>query len=262
MLCSNLRTESELLCLSHTDMHIFAYTSRFGSIFLLNNCQYLMSTLMADGGGLKREGDCRFGVSIDKNNGNNNDNNNDDMLENSDDDELDLLHNVNDDDQYHNDDQHRSNDDDEDKTVEISQSWFAEMLKQHIEKAREDYFTHYWSTLDSCFDDVDDSLLKYQNEKTRLLTLESGRLIKAKFAKFNESMESIHGSHRFILLFFDETKIDMRNRCKARISRYEEFFKKYSAFQFSKKNQADYLRIPPLLAETMIDELFVGDINN
>ena len=150
----------------------------------------------------------------------------------------------------------------EEGEVEISQSWFKEMLKQNVSKAKSDYFRTYWDKLDACFDDIDLSLLKYQNEKNRLLTLESGRLIKSKFATFNGTLEEIHANHKFLLLFFDQTKDDMRRLCKEKIARYEVFFQKYSAYQFSKKNQAEYLRYPPLLAEAMIDELFQGEIND
>ena len=147
----------------------------------------------------------------------------------------------------------------EEEEVSLDQNWFGAMLKQQIFQTKENYLNTYWKPMGELFRrEIDLNLLKYQNEKTKLLTLESGRLLKARFGKFNELLEGVHKTHRFVLVFDERSRKELRGRCKEVIGGYMAFFKKYSVFQFSKKNQEEYLRYPPIIADAMIDELFVG----
>ncbi|CAM9354665.1 unnamed protein product [Phaeothamnion confervicola] len=105
-------------------------------------------------------------------------------------------------------------------------------------------------------DDV--GTLEYQRGG-RLLTLECGRLIKAKFTTFNENWEEIHVGQRTVSVSDPVLRERLRSEaCGRFVDEYRRLFDKYKDVQFSKKHQGQYLRFPPDAVERGIVELFSG----
>jgi len=106
--------------------------------------------------------------------------------------------------------------------------------------------------------DVDTSNFKYQNAKTKLLTLDSGRLLKSKFGGFNDTLTAMHGTMSTVALPESARHMVLSEGKDMVRERYKSFFETYSVYNFSKKKQDEYLRYPPILADSIYDELFAG----
>lgn len=91
------------------------------------------------------------------------------------------------------------------------------------------------------------------------LTFESGRLIKARFAAFNERLEALYPCQKDFAVPDAALRERLREEAKAAVlPGYAAFFEKYGAMQFSKKHMDGYLRFPPTTVASMIDELYSG----
>lgn len=91
------------------------------------------------------------------------------------------------------------------------------------------------------------------------LTFESGRLIKARFAAFNERLEALYPCQKAFAVPDAALRQRLREEAKAAVlPGYAAFFEKYGAMQFSKKHMDGYLRFPPTTVASMIDELYSG----
>jgi hypothetical protein len=150
-------------------------------------------------------------------------------------------------------------DDQEDEPEhEIDSSWFSDMLSGMTSKSEEVLIAETFGTLFEHIGDVDTAAFKYQNTKTKLLTLESGRLLKAKFGGFNDALSAMHGTMATLALpEAVRAKVICSGNDMVQES-YQKFFETYSVYNFSKKNMSDYLRYPPAIAQSVFEELFRG----
>jgi exocyst complex protein 7 len=93
-----------------------------------------------------------------------------------------------------------------------------------------------------------------------LLTLESGRLFKDRFTKFNNLMEEFTKRHKLFKVYdpnIHHLLVQEANR--AILPRYTNFYTKYSKLQFSKKNMTKYLKYTPKQVEEILtQQLFTG----
>ena len=206
-------------------------STAYRSVFLLNNCDYLRRSLSPDAARLRRESSVgRFGnVGGKKEEG-----------------------------EAEGDGEGEGEEEEEEPEHEIESSWFADMLGTMMEKAESTLVGETFGTLAGFLEDVDVARFKYQNAKTKLLTLESGRLLKAKFGGFNDTLAAMHATMGGVCLP-EEVGERIVNAGKASIvDKYRRFFGLYSEYNFSKKKMDEYLRYPPLVAETIFEELFRG----
>lgn len=98
-----------------------------------------------------------------------------------------------------------------------------------------------------------------QPAQPQQLTFESGRLIKARFAAFNERLEALYPCQKAWAVPDAALRARLREEAKATVlPGYTAFFDRYGAMPFSKKNMESYLKFPPTTVASMIDELYVG----
>jgi len=143
---------------------------------------------------------------------------------------------------------------DEEEYYILSRKWFKEKVGKMFDNAKHQYLTE-WENLNKHLTSVDKNDLTYQNDK--LLSLESGRLIKTRFSGFIEDFEKTYTIHKN--LSFDDQKLRVMLQIDVKdifLPRYKRFFEKYSRLQFSKKKMDEYLKYPPDRVEYMIDDLF------
>jgi hypothetical protein len=132
------------------------------------------------------------------------------------------------------------------------------MLVAMEKKAEETILVETFGSLADNLSDVDTSTFKYQNSKTRLLSLDSGRLLKSRFGGFNDTLQAMHSTMSSLTLPDPNREKLLRSGRGMVQERYQAFFEKYSVYTFSKKNQAEYTRYPPILAESVFADLFQG----
>ena len=133
------------------------------------------------------------------------------------------------------------------------------MLRTMIDKSKESYFRCSFNALKLLLTDVDVTKFKYQNQKTKLLSLECGRLLKSRFETFNDQWQKIHANHKTVYIPDESIRREMIALAKTTLMpTYTAFFEKYSAYNFSKKNQAEYLKYTPAIVTEMMGELFSG----
>ncbi|TYZ59999.1 hypothetical protein PybrP1_002190 [[Pythium] brassicae (nom. inval.)] len=93
-----------------------------------------------------------------------------------------------------------------------------------------------------------------------LLTLESGRLLKEKFARFNTQLDDICKTHKSFVVAEPQVRHRIiQAAVDAIIPQYTKFYGKYSLVHFSKKNSSRYLKYTPATAEQALKELFMGE---
>ena len=59
-----------------------------------------------------------------------------------------------------------------------------------------------------------------------------------------------------LYVYSPEVKARFRAEGAKVCDEYKAFFDRYSRYQFSKKKQGEYLRFPPMLANSVVEELF------
>lgn len=150
-----------------------------------------------------------------------------------------------------------TNDGVEGKDFKISSPWFKKSIQDMAEESLNSYLKH-WHKLNKHLSAVPEHELTFIKNDNKILTLESGRILKARFSGFNDEFEKIYEKmHKGI------TVIDPKLRKKLGydiqlvfLPNYIEFFDKYSKYQFSKKNQEEYLRFPPKKIRSMLQNMF------
>jgi exocyst complex protein 7 len=114
-----------------------------------------------------------------------------------------------------------------------------------------------WEALVKHLSAVEESEIQYQNYEQKLLSLESGRLLKARFSGFNEDFENTYALHKELTVIDPKLRKRLLQDVKGTfLPQYREFYHDFSKYQFSKKNQDDYLKYPPKRVESMMADMF------
>ena len=134
---------------------------------------------------------------------------------------------------------------------------------EHLcEVNKETYFEKSWDRLVSSETGFVESVAAEQLQTQRgskLLTLESGRLLKAKFDGFNALFEQLHKVFRHCSVPDPTLRVQLISEATARVvPPFRAFYEKYRTVQFSKKNMSKYLRYSPEVVDSMLQELFGG----
>jgi len=138
----------------------------------------------------------------------------------------------------------------------ISGQWFSDQVNKLFEHSKKKYL-QYWEVLNHHLTKVKDSELSYSNAEQKLLTLDSGRLLKTRFSGFNEEFEKTYALHKELTIIDPKLREKLLEEVKSVfLPKYTEFYNKYSKYQFSKKNMEDYLKYPPSKVETMMADMF------
>ncbi|KAG6622164.1 Exocyst complex component 7 [Phytophthora cinnamomi] len=96
-----------------------------------------------------------------------------------------------------------------------------------------------------------------------ILTLESGRLLKEKFSKFNDQLEELHKTQRaYVVAEVPIRQHLIRTAVDTIIPTYKAFYEKYSVIQFSRKHASRYLKYTPQAAQCLLKELFTGEASS
>ncbi len=144
---------------------------------------------------------------------------------------------------------------DNDEMYSIENSvWFKEKVG-NVYKTQKDVYLAHWDILRSRLTSVEKNDLVYQKDK--LLSLESGRLIKSRFSTFIDDFEELYQIHRPLKVIDEKLRVTLqRDVGSVFLTHYTEFFEKYAKIQFSKKNQESYLKYPPMRVQSLIDDLY------
>jgi len=150
---------------------------------------------------------------------------------------------------------------DEDNDVEggdykITGAWFMDQVGKLFANSKKKYLQN-WEVLNEHLTRVSESDLNYSNAEQKLLTLDSGRLLKARFSGFNESFEKTYATHKELTIIDRNLRARLLDDVKTVfLPRYKKFYTNYSKYQFSKKNMEDYLKYPPAKIEKMMADMF------
>ena len=147
-------------------------------------------------------------------------------------------------------------DDVDGKDFKIVSPWFQRSIQEMFEGSLKKYLK-YWEKLNMHLAPIPENELTFSKNDNKVLTLESGRILKARFSSFNSDFEKIHEMQN------DVTIIDPKLRKKLLfdiksvfLPQYIEFFERYTKYQFSKKNQDEYLKFPPKKLNSMLGNMF------
>jgi len=147
----------------------------------------------------------------------------------------------------------------DDEPYEITGTWFQDTVGQLRDREKKRYLEQTWFPLLKHLTSVDKNELSYQNESSRLLTLDSGRLIKDRFKGFADEFEQVLRSHRGLQVHSSLGRRRMIADIKqVFMPRYTRFFDKYSKIKFSKRKQEEYLKFDPPKVDSLVDNLFKG----
>ncbi|ETM48282.1 hypothetical protein L914_07157 [Phytophthora nicotianae] len=136
------------------------------------------------------------------------------------------------------------------------------LIKPRVEMMRNDAlgaFIHL--SYVSFKENLNDPTEKLQYAKGgNVLTLESGRLLKEKYSKFNEQLEELHKTQRtYVVAEVPIRQHLIRTAVDTIIPSYKAFYEKYSVIQFSRKHASRYLKYTPQAAQNLLKELFSGE---
>lgn len=138
----------------------------------------------------------------------------------------------------------------------LDKPWFKEKVGKLFESQKELYLSS-WEAINKNLTAVNKSELIYQSD--RLLTLESGRLLKTRFQGFIDDFERTYNVHKQLTILDVKLREMLQKDVKAAfLHRYKRFFEKYSRLQFSKKKMDEYLKYPPQKVDAMIGELYAS----
>lgn len=151
----------------------------------------------------------------------------------------------------------RNNNDDLDgKDFKINSPWFKKSIQEMFEGSLRNYLK-YWEKLKLHLTRVPQHELAFAKNDNKSLTLESGRVLKARFSGFNGDFEKIYEMQKEITIIDPKLRkkllFDIKN---VFLPDYIEFFDTYSQYQFSKKNQEEYLKFPPKKLNSMLGNMF------
>lgn len=138
----------------------------------------------------------------------------------------------------------------------IRSEWFTQQVNKLFEHSKKKYLQD-WDALNKHLVTVQQSELSYTNSEQNLLTLESGRVLKARFSGFNDEFEKTYSLHKELTIMDTKLREKLVEDVKAVfLPKYRDFYDVYSKYQFSKKNMVDYLKYPPAKVETMMTDMF------
>eukprot|EP00934_Nitzschia_sp_Nitz4_P000030 Nitzschia sp. Nitz4//scaffold196_size54656//42556//45057//NITZ4_006646-RA/size54656-augustus-gene-0.37-mRNA-1//1//CDS//3329540447//30//frame0 len=138
----------------------------------------------------------------------------------------------------------------------IESAWFVDKVNKLFESEKNKYLGH-WEVLNTHLTSVEHDELEYQkNEK--ILSLDSGRLIKSRFNGFNDDFERIFEHHKELCVVDPRLRDLLQSEVGGVfLPLYRSFFNKYSKIRFSKKHQDEYTKYNPLKIEGMLSRLYV-----
>ena len=149
-----------------------------------------------------------------------------------------------------------NNNDQDGRDFKIASPWFKSSIQEMFQGSLKTYLK-FWDKLKVHLSEVPANQLTFAKNDNKALTLESGRILKARFGGFNNDFERIHEMHKEITIIDPKLRKKLLFDIKSVfLPGYIEFFDKYSQFQFSKKNQEDYLRFPPKKLNSMLGTMF------
>uniref|UniRef100_H3GY71 Exocyst subunit Exo70 family protein n=1 Tax=Phytophthora ramorum TaxID=164328 RepID=H3GY71_PHYRM len=136
------------------------------------------------------------------------------------------------------------------------------IIKPRVEAMRNDALTHFiqlsYITFKEYLNDPTEPLQFAKGGS--VLTLESGRLLKEKFSKFNDQLEELHKTQRtYVVAEVPIRQHLIRTAVDTIIPVYKAFYEKYSVIQFSRKHASRYLKYPPQAVQALLKELFSGE---
>ncbi|KAH7461458.1 Exocyst complex component EXO70A1 [Phytophthora ramorum] len=136
------------------------------------------------------------------------------------------------------------------------------IIKPRVEAMRNDALAHFiqlsYITFKEYLNDPTEPLQFAKGGS--VLTLESGRLLKEKFSKFNDQLEELHKTQRtYVVAEVPIRQHLIRTAVDTIIPVYKAFYEKYSVIQFSRKHASRYLKYPPQAVQALLKELFSGE---
>ena len=147
---------------------------------------------------------------------------------------------------------------DDGEYYQLDQKWFHGKVNTILESEKGKYLAT-WENINANLTSVDSNGLEYQKNKN-ILSLESGRLFKERFKGFIEEFEHMYAIHNALAVIDVGLRRELQSQVKkVFLLRYQKFYEKYSRFRFSKKNQAEYLKYPPVKVDSMINCMYGGE---
>ncbi|GLE06153.1 hypothetical protein PINS_up015364 [Pythium insidiosum] len=140
---------------------------------------------------------------------------------------------------------------------------FTKEIRPRVEELRDDAIRAFvqvsYESFETFLCDPKEKLVYAKGGQ--LLTLESGRLLKEKFTRFNTQIDDIHETQRHFIVAEPRVRHQLiQAAIDSIITPYTAFYEKYSGIHFSKKNTAKYLKYTPKAAEQLLKELFLGEV--
>jgi exocyst complex protein 7 len=136
----------------------------------------------------------------------------------------------------------------------IDSSWFADKINKLMESEKTKYLEH-WEILNTHLTAVGD--LEYAKNSLENLVYESGKLIKLRFAGFNEDFETTYQLHKKLCVIDPRLRIELQQEVgNVFLPRYKLFYDKYTKIRFSKKHQDVYTKYIPEIVEEMLNFLY------
>ncbi len=108
----------------------------------------------------------------------------------------------------------------------IESDWFQEVVGNVFTSSLQSYVSQ-WESLKKHLSAVDERSLEYQGGGN-LLSLESGRILKARFSGFNEEYERLHNRHKGLIVENGLKEPLLSDIKKAFFGSYKKFFETYS----------------------------------
>lgn len=139
----------------------------------------------------------------------------------------------------------------------ITGTWFDDKVQKMMESEKKKYLEH-WEALNTHLTAVDNNELEFVKNDAKTLSLESGRLIKQRFAGFNEAFERTYQLHKNLCIIDPRLRLSLQQDVSSVfVPRYRRFFDKYTKVKFSKKHQGEYAKYSPERIEEMMGEVYV-----
>lgn len=146
---------------------------------------------------------------------------------------------------------------DENAEYKIQDEWFKNQINKTFSSSKLKYLT-FWDKLNKHLGMISEGDFSYTNSD-RQLTLESGRILKARFSGFNDDFDSTFTTHNKFAITDAKVRSSLIEEVKdVFLSNYRTFYDKYSTYNFSKKNKEEYLRYDPNKVEELLDNLFLS----
>lgn len=152
-------------------------------------------------------------------------------------------------------------DDIEGKHFRVKGSWFVDKVNKMMDSEKTKYLSH-WEALNTHLTAVASNDLEFQKNDPNTLNQDSGRLIKQRFAGFNEDFEKTYELHRKLCVVDPRLRLTLQQDVsKVFLPRYRRFYEKYTKIRFSKKHQGDYTKYSPDKIEDMLSNMYVDPEN-